>query len=454
LIDTTPAAPHDAAPSRTHAETQELVLRTVAREAESLLRTARRHSLCADDAHDAYQRSMEILVRRAPTLDPERAARWLHVVVKHEAMALRKGRSEVVSPEAVDFELHEAVHVPSPEEQAIGADRTARAAEALQRLKPHELQAMWLKALGKSYAEICDETGWSHTKLNRCLAEGRKTFLQRFAGIETGEECTRWQPVLSAMVDGEATAAQLTELRPHLRNCPSCRATVRGLHEARAPLAAVLPVGLLGAGAKLGGLLDRVMPAAAAGDAGLTGGGAGLLGVGGTKLAGLVAAGAAATAGGGGLVVAHEHHAASVKRARPAVQQRVAARRADVLPVSAALGGAGPFSSSTAPGGADRPTDRQLEHGGRATRRSRLRLTARRRHDGRVEFRPAGGTVTRTAAAAAESVTLERASQGAQSSAGPASPVAGSASAAAPEPVLPAPASSADSTSGEFAPRP
>ena len=39
--------------------------------AASLLRTARRYSLCADDAQDAYQRALEIFVRRADSLDPE-----------------------------------------------------------------------------------------------------------------------------------------------------------------------------------------------------------------------------------------------------------------------------------------------------------------------------------------------------------------------------------------------
>ncbi|HEY4098543.1 MAG TPA: hypothetical protein VGM33_23670, partial [Baekduia sp.] len=76
----------DASVRHTQEQAQELVLRTVATHAESLLRTAYRHSLCADDAHDAYQRSMEIFMRRARTLDPEYVARWLHVVVKREAM--------------------------------------------------------------------------------------------------------------------------------------------------------------------------------------------------------------------------------------------------------------------------------------------------------------------------------------------------------------------------------
>jgi hypothetical protein len=94
------------------------------------------------------------------------------------------------------------------------------------------------------------------------LAEGRKSFLQRYAGIESGAECDRWAGVLSAMVDGEASAADLVDVRPHLRNCPACRATVRELRRASVPLAAVFPAaGLVltdGSVEQAGGLLGRL----------------------------------------------------------------------------------------------------------------------------------------------------------------------------------------------------
>ena len=60
---------------------EELVLRLIGSQADSLLRVARRYSLCADDAHDAYQRALEILICHAARLDPDRAAGWLHTVV-------------------------------------------------------------------------------------------------------------------------------------------------------------------------------------------------------------------------------------------------------------------------------------------------------------------------------------------------------------------------------------
>jgi RNA polymerase sigma factor (sigma-70 family) len=312
-------------------DARDLVLRVISQHADSLLRTARRHSLCADDAQDAYQRTMEIFVRRAATLDPERAHKWVHTVCKHEAMAVRAQRQLLVSSEEPDLDREEARHVPSPEERLVSFERLRRSAEALQRLKPQELRALWLKAEGFSYAEICEQTGWTHTKVNRCITEGRRAFLLRYERIEAGGECERWLPLLSAIVDGEATPDQLLEIRPHLRNCTACRATVRELHETTAPLAALFPVALPAAAAEhksslfarayeaiLGGLHDRaaaaVLKAQAATEVASTG-----------KLAAIAASAAAI---GGGAVVANGGAPAHHERAaqpRPVAQRTAAA---------------------------------------------------------------------------------------------------------------------------------
>jgi RNA polymerase sigma factor (sigma-70 family) len=251
---------------------EELILRTVAAHAESLLRTARRHSICIDDAHDAYQRALEIFMAHADRLDADRAAGWLHVVVKREAQAIRKSRKRLVTSSDVNFDLHESRRLPTPDEQLMSFDLVSRSAEALQRLKPQELRALWLKAQGHSYNEIGAITGWSYTKVNRCLTEGRKSFLERYAGIESGAECERWAPVISAMVDGEATSEQILELRPHLRNCPGCRATLKALRDSSAPLSAVLPIPLAvvvgaggGGGEHLSNLVMRTYEALAGG---------------------------------------------------------------------------------------------------------------------------------------------------------------------------------------------
>ncbi len=231
---------------------EELILRMIAAHADSLLRTARRHSICIDDAQDAYQRTIELFMSHAPRLDAARAPGWLHVVVKREAQAIQRARSKILTSAEVDLDGHEAVRLPTPEEQLLTFDMLSRSAEALKRLKPHELRALWLRAQGHSYSDISAITGWSYTKVNRCLSEGRRNFLEQYEGIESGEECQRWLPVLSALVDGEASPEQIVELRPHLRNCPGCRATLRALQDSSTPLAALLPVPLIVADAGFG----------------------------------------------------------------------------------------------------------------------------------------------------------------------------------------------------------
>src|SRR3954454_16969087 len=75
-----------------------IVLAAIQEHAGALLGTARRHSYCADDAKDAYQRGLEIFMRHAMRLDAEKAHRWLRRVIRNEAVALRESRRRIVGP--------------------------------------------------------------------------------------------------------------------------------------------------------------------------------------------------------------------------------------------------------------------------------------------------------------------------------------------------------------------
>jgi hypothetical protein len=130
-------------------------------------------------------------------------------------------------------------------EQAERLERLRLGAEALGQLKPHEVRALRLKAEGYSYREICAMTGWSYTKVNRLLTEGRQAFLRRVSGIERGTECARYEPLLSALADGEASAEQLAILRPHMRTCLSCRARLREFRATPERVAALVPPAVL-----------------------------------------------------------------------------------------------------------------------------------------------------------------------------------------------------------------
>ena len=94
---------------------------------------------------------------------------------------------------------------------------------------------MLLKADGSSYAEIGELTGWSYTKVNRCLAEGRGAVPAALRGDRLrGGVRGAGRRVLSAIVDGRRAPRTSSRVRPHLRHCTACRATLRALYETRA----------------------------------------------------------------------------------------------------------------------------------------------------------------------------------------------------------------------------
>ena len=224
-------------------------IETYARHEAALRRTARRHSLCTADADDALQRALEILLIKAPTDDPRELIRWTQTVVKHEALAVRRDRERILGgPAAVasdpgreDWVALIPSEADGPAEQAERREAIARSREALQTLKPQELRALSLLAEGYSYREIGEITGFSQTKINRCLAEGRERFRRVLARGEDGSRCEEMRPMLSAFCDGEAGAADTAALREHLRACANCRATLRAYRAAPAAAAALAP---------------------------------------------------------------------------------------------------------------------------------------------------------------------------------------------------------------------
>jgi RNA polymerase sigma factor (sigma-70 family) len=217
----------------------------VAREDAELRQTARRYSLCEDDAEDAYQRSLEILLVKAPSDRPRELARWMRTVVKHEALAIRSYRERmlgVVEDGAGDPIARLATGNAGPAERFERREQVARSREALQALKPAELRSLTLLAAGCTYAEIGAITGFSRTKVNRCLAEGRERFRKQLSRGEDGTRCAELGPLLSAYCDGEAKAEDATRVREHLRACAACRATMRAYRATPAAVAALAPV--------------------------------------------------------------------------------------------------------------------------------------------------------------------------------------------------------------------
>jgi RNA polymerase sigma factor (sigma-70 family) len=223
-------------PRPSPAELKAAAVRLLGRHERTLRRTARRFSICADDADDAFQRALEILLTKAPTTTELDLLRWMQTVTKHEALGVRRQRERILhQPPPTDSgdELDPIDSLPTdsagPGERAERVERVERSREALSSLKPHEAQALTLKAEGYSYAEIGTMTGWSYTKINRLMAEGRKRFLEVFRGIEGGDRCEAFAGFLELAAEGRLEREPLRDLRQHLRACGSCRADLRAL---------------------------------------------------------------------------------------------------------------------------------------------------------------------------------------------------------------------------------
>jgi RNA polymerase sigma factor (sigma-70 family) len=231
----------------TEAGRRRAAVELIARHGPTLRQTARRYSLCADDAEDAYQRTLEILLTKAPSDRARELLGWTRTVVKHEALAIRRSRERLLRPvppsarEGEDWVALIPTDGDGPGERLERREEIARSREALRALKPAELRALTLLAEGYSYAEIGALTGFSRTKVNRCLAEGRERFRQLLSNSEDGSRCAEMSRLLSAFCDGETRAEETAVVREHLRACARCRATVRAYRTAPATAAALAP---------------------------------------------------------------------------------------------------------------------------------------------------------------------------------------------------------------------
>jgi RNA polymerase sigma factor (sigma-70 family) len=170
-----------ADPAQPPASSRHDALAQLASSEAALRRTARRYSLCADDAEDAYQRTVEILLTKSPPADLRHLAAWMQVVTRREALAVRRSRERLQAPRDDDHgdPLDRIVSdKPGPQELLERREQLADATRLLLKLKPQERLALILQAHGYSYAEIRRLCGWTYTNTNRCLAEGRARLRQ------------------------------------------------------------------------------------------------------------------------------------------------------------------------------------------------------------------------------------------------------------------------------------
>ena len=212
--------------------------------------TARRYAASPQDAEDAYQRALELLLTKGPEAGRRAWLSWMHTVLRREALRLREVRQRQTAagdsahleqligmgtaaarrPEAVD-----------PAELIERRDDFERFRQSFVRLKRNERRALCLIGEGYSYSEIGQITGWSWTKINRHLAEGRSRLREMLESIESGRRCAELAGPLSRFSDGEATEAEAEAIHDHLQSCLACRATLTSYRVTPARAVALLP---------------------------------------------------------------------------------------------------------------------------------------------------------------------------------------------------------------------
>lgn len=235
----------------TAAERRRVAIELVRDHDAQLRASARRVSICADDAEDAVQRGIEILLAKAPTSDARRLLPWARTVVRNEALAIRRTRERTLAwpgsgrQREGEDERDWVAELPSdsagPSELVARREDVERGREALALLKPQELKALTQLAHGYSYAEIGRMNGWTRTKVNRCLAEGRARLRSVVKESEEGERCGLIAPMISSCADGELEEGQEAMVRNHLAVCGSCRATLREYRALPPRVAALVP---------------------------------------------------------------------------------------------------------------------------------------------------------------------------------------------------------------------
>lgn len=142
-------------------------------------------SLCADDADDACGRALLILLTKAPPLERPALLAWMRVVTRREALAVRRARERMLAGNE-GFADRLLSDEPGTAERFERRELAVERLSALSDLKPDERRAIILQARGYSYAEIRGLTGWTHTKVNRCLAEGRASLRARLSSTPKG----------------------------------------------------------------------------------------------------------------------------------------------------------------------------------------------------------------------------------------------------------------------------
>jgi RNA polymerase sigma factor (sigma-70 family) len=151
-----------------------------------------RHSQKPENHEDAIEDACLTFMRSyegPPGID---ALRYMFAVVKLSAWSIDRRRRELEVSSAplvfrADLKVDPLATLPDlgeePVERYERLEELRERAATLASLKRDERIALVLLAAGYSYREIGERQGWTYTKVNRCIAEGRL----RLAELSVGE---------------------------------------------------------------------------------------------------------------------------------------------------------------------------------------------------------------------------------------------------------------------------
>jgi DNA-directed RNA polymerase specialized sigma24 family protein len=137
-----------------------------------LLAVARRNSVCAADAEEAVQEAFLAFIESYVPAAGGAPIAWLTLVLKRKCWRAKASRQVV--GELLPGAEAEAGRLLGPPPETEGRVIDLEEARArLRGLKADERTAIGLAAAGYTYGEIAGRRGWTKTKVNRCLYEGR-----------------------------------------------------------------------------------------------------------------------------------------------------------------------------------------------------------------------------------------------------------------------------------------
>lgn len=218
----------------------------------TLIRYASRYTESLADAEDAYQRAMEIALTKAPVASDRDVLAWLYVVVRNEALRIRKARHRE-QPHSDDELVALAGSGPSADAQDphlvyAWKERYRTLQDALAGLTTSQKTCVMLRSAGASRQEIQNITGFSLRKVERSIVEGRRRIRDFEMRTAEGAECAPMAELIERTVASEATDEERQRLARHVRHCGACRAEFRDRRDQRRLLSTLVP-GAFGASA-------------------------------------------------------------------------------------------------------------------------------------------------------------------------------------------------------------